>query len=342
MRLSPGLTRGRRRALGLAVLAGLLVVTAGSFARASGAGGTAVDQAVRRGRVSDGRGRPVVGLPALPGLEPGGHGSAQPDGRRSRRVARQEPGRDDVGVRRRHRRAARLPRQARLPAGLDRPDVGRRREGAGRDGRHVARGEARDAPGEDGKRRARRAASARPRRRRSRSRAPTTTRASSGTWLSVEAKSSAAQGNAAVPPGSPGCPTTGSNRCGVYGGSTTGACWGNPAGGASALSTAACPALNVTYSTDNGADLGDRLPDEHAGRTSTTASTSTTSSWSSWPSRPTTRPRRTCRSSSGSRRTTAASRRGRRRRSSTRRRRTRAASSTTSSRATRRRRTARR
>jgi hypothetical protein len=75
---------------------------------------------------------------------------------------------------------------------------------------------------------------------------------SSGTWLSVEAKSSAAQGNAAVPPGTPGCPTTGSNRCGVYGGSTTGACWGNPAGGASALTTAACPALNVAYSTDNG------------------------------------------------------------------------------------------
>ena len=32
---------------------------------------------------------------------------------------------------------------------------------------------------------------------------------SSGTWLSVEAKSSAAQGNAAVPPGTPGCPATG-------------------------------------------------------------------------------------------------------------------------------------
>src|SRR3954452_24101857 len=75
----------------------------------------------------------------------------------------------------------------------------------------------------------------------------------SGTWLSVEAKSSAAQGNAAVPAGSPGCPTTGSNRCGINGGSTTGACWGNPAGGASALTTAACPALNVAYSTDNGA-----------------------------------------------------------------------------------------
>jgi hypothetical protein len=75
---------------------------------------------------------------------------------------------------------------------------------------------------------------------------------SSGTWLSVEAKSSAAQGNAAVPPGTPGCPTTGSNRCGVYGGSTTGACWGNPDGGASALSTAACPVMNVAFSTDNG------------------------------------------------------------------------------------------
>jgi hypothetical protein len=75
---------------------------------------------------------------------------------------------------------------------------------------------------------------------------------SSGTWLSVEAKSSAAQGNAAVPPGTPGCPATGSNRCGINGGSTTGACWGNPDGGASALSTAACPVLNVAYSTDNG------------------------------------------------------------------------------------------
>ena len=52
----------------------------------------------------------------------------------------------------------------------------------------------------------------------------------SGTWLSVEAKSSAAQGNANVPPGSPGCPATGSNRCGIYGGSTTGACWGKPGG----------------------------------------------------------------------------------------------------------------
>lgn len=75
---------------------------------------------------------------------------------------------------------------------------------------------------------------------------------SSGTWLSVEAKSSAAQGNAAVPAGTPGCPTTGSNRCSVNGGSTTGACWGNPAGGASALTTAACPVINVAYSTDNG------------------------------------------------------------------------------------------
>src|SRR6185312_16935619 len=74
-----------------------------------------------------------------------------------------------------------------------------------------------------------------------------------GTWLSVEAKSSAAQGNASVPPGSPGCPTSGSSRCGVYGGSTTGSCWGNPAGGASALSTAACPSMQATYSTDGGA-----------------------------------------------------------------------------------------
>jgi hypothetical protein len=75
---------------------------------------------------------------------------------------------------------------------------------------------------------------------------------SSGTWLSVEAKSSAAQGNASVPPGTPGCPTTGGNRCGVYGGSQTGACWGNPLGGASALTTAACPVMNVAFSTDGG------------------------------------------------------------------------------------------
>ena len=101
-----------------------------------------------------GRGRPAVGLPALPGLEPGRHGPAQPDGRRSRRVARQEPGRDDVGVRRRHRRAARLPRQARLPAGLDRPDLRRRREGAGRDGADGAHGaRARSEPAKTGTRR---------------------------------------------------------------------------------------------------------------------------------------------------------------------------------------------
>src|SRR5262249_22026907 len=75
----------------------------------------------------------------------------------------------------------------------------------------------------------------------------------SGAWLSIEAKSSAAQGNAAVPAGTPGCPaTTSSNACGRNGGSTTGQCWGNPAGGASALTTAACPTMQATYSTDNG------------------------------------------------------------------------------------------
>ena len=124
---------------------------------------------------------------------------------------------------------------------------------------------------------ARVARSGRSRARRSRSRAPTTTRASSGTWLSVEAKSSAAQGNATVPPGSPGCPATGSNRCGIYGGSTTGACWGNPAGGASALSTAACPALAVDVLHRRREHLRPRLPDEHDGRPRRRASTSTTS-----------------------------------------------------------------
>src|SRR5262249_29902063 len=75
----------------------------------------------------------------------------------------------------------------------------------------------------------------------------------SGTWLSVEAKTTGAQGNAAVPPGTTGCPTSGSARCGQYGGSQTGACWGNPAGGAAALTTGAGPILNVAYSTDGGA-----------------------------------------------------------------------------------------
>src|SRR5215218_7581880 len=41
MRFGPRLTRGRRRTVGLAVLAGVLVVIAGSAARASGAGSTA-------------------------------------------------------------------------------------------------------------------------------------------------------------------------------------------------------------------------------------------------------------------------------------------------------------
>ena len=85
-----------------------------------------------------------MGLPALPGLRPGRHEPAQPAGRRSRRVARQEQGRDDVGVRRRHRRAARLPRQARLPPGLDRADLRRRRESAARDGAADAHGARRD------------------------------------------------------------------------------------------------------------------------------------------------------------------------------------------------------
>ena len=113
-------------------------------------------------------------------------------------------------------------------------------------------------------------------------------------------------GERAVPPGSPGCPATGSNRCGVYGGSTTGACWGNPGGGASALSTAACPALNVAYSIDGGATwpTGSRRT---CSPTSTTASTSTTSCSSSWPSRRTTRRRRTCRSWFASHRTTCGS-----------------------------------
>ena len=150
--------------------------------------------------------------------------------------------------------------------GYDHPDRGRRREGAGRDGRHRAHGActrcASRRPDAPRRLEARRAAG---------HETIKVTRAdyyqsSSGTWLSVEAKSSAAQGNAAVPPGQPGCPTTGSNRCGVYGGSTTGACWGNPAGGASALSTAACPVINVAYSTDNGQTWRQRLPDADVAR----------------------------------------------------------------------------
>src|SRR3954451_14233925 len=72
----------------------------------------------------------------------------------------------------------------------------------------------------------------------------------SGTWVSVEAKSSAAIGSCQVNPTSGNC--GGSNQSG------TDPCLGNPAGGASGSNTAACPVLTARISTDGGAtwDLG--------------------------------------------------------------------------------------
>ena len=251
---SPGLMRGRGRALGLVVLAGVLVVVAGSLARASGAGGIT---AVSKPSVA-------VGYPQAEADQPWAYQrflvSGQADMSRLNQMGvdlgeslDKNDGRDDVGVRRRHRRAARLPRQARLPAGLDRADLRRRRESAGRDD---ASGCAWSTPRSAPRRSARGVATKRPF---AATETIKITRADyyqslSGTWLSVEAKSSAAQGNAerarreapaARPPAATGAASTAAR--------TTGACWGNPAGGASALSTAACPALAVTYSTDGGA-----------------------------------------------------------------------------------------
>ena len=255
MPFSPRLTRGRGRALGLVVLAGVLVVIAGSLARASGAGGIAAvstpsaavgypiaeaDQpwAYQRFLVS---GQADMGRLNQMGVDLGESLDKNPDGTMWAYAVVTAAQRDylaKLGFR---------------PGSIVQTSA-----------------DAEQARAEMAQRcawsmRAIRAGEDRPRRRALKRPFAATetikiTRADyyqslSGTWLSVEAKSSAAQGNAAVPPGSPGCPTTGSNRCGIYGGSTTGACWGNPAGGASALSTAACPALAVTYSTDGGSDV---------------------------------------------------------------------------------------
>src|SRR4051812_1211182 len=78
----------------------------------------------------------------------------------------------------------------------------------------------------------------------------------SGTWVSVEAKSSAAIGSCQVNPTSGNC--GGSNQSG------TDPCLGNPAGGASGSNTAACPGLTARISTDGGAT-------GHLGRKSTMA-----------------------------------------------------------------------
>src|SRR3954447_12326524 len=67
----------------------------------------------------------------------------------------------------------------------------------------------------------------------------------SGTWVSVEAKSSAAIGSCQVNPTSGNC--GGSNQSG------TDPCLGNPAGGASGSNTAACPVLTARIWRDGGA-----------------------------------------------------------------------------------------
>ena len=273
MRFSP-LPTGRGRTIGLAVWPASSSSLAGSFARASGAGGTAVgtpsaaagypmaeaDQpwAYQRFLVS---GQADMSRLNQMGVDLGESLDKNPDGTMWAYAVVTAAQRDylaKLGFR---------------PGSIVQTSLDAE-EGAGRDGGHVAQGDARAAPGEE-------PAGGAPLKHRAAGETLKITRADyyqslSGTWLSVEAKSSAAQGNAAVPAGSPGCPTTGSNRCGIYGGSTTGACWGNPAGGASALSTAACPALAVTYSTDGGNTFVPGFQ-TNMSPTSTTGCTSTTS-----------------------------------------------------------------
>ena len=251
---SPGSTGGSRRAIGLAVLVGVLVVTAGLLARASGAGGTAVSKpsavdgyplaeadqpwAYQRFLVSSQE--DMSRLNSM-GVDLGESLDKNPDGTMWAYAVVTAAQRDylsKLGFRpgnvvQTEADAARAQAEMALRARMEQTAI-----------RVAKTGKSRAKSGK-------RAFSA----------AGTETlkvtradyyQSASGTWLSVEAKSSAAQGNASVPPGTPGCPTTGSNRCGVFGGSQSGACWGNPDGGASALSTAACPVLNVAYSTDHG------------------------------------------------------------------------------------------
>ena len=251
MRFSPRLTRGRGRAVGLVVLAGVLVVTAGSLARASGAGGIAAAS----------KPSAAVGYPIAEADRPWAYQrflvSGEADMSRLNQMGVDlgeslDKNKDGTMWAYAVVTAAQRDYLARLgfrPGSIVQTSADAERARAEMTQRmrmeHAAVRAAKLGRG---------VATKRPF---AATETIKITRADyyqslSGTWLSVEAKSSAAQGNAAVPPGSPGCPATGSNRCGIYGGSTTGACWGNPAGGASALSTAACPALAVTYSTDGG------------------------------------------------------------------------------------------
>ena len=88
----------------------------------------------------------------------------------------------------------------------------------------------------------------------------------SGTWLSVEAKSSAAQGNAAVPPGSPGCPTTGSNRCGINGGSHDRRMLGQPGRRGVRAEHGRLPGARGDVLHRRRRHVRPRLPDPDAGR----------------------------------------------------------------------------
>ena len=250
MRFSPGLTRGRGRAVVLAVLAGLLILAAGSFARASGAGG---------GVTAAGLQAAAAGYPIAEADQPWAYQrflvSGQADLDRLNQLG------VDLGESLDKNRDGTIWAYAVVTAAQRNylAKLGFRPGSIVQTSLDAEKAQAEMAATARGEMRALRLAKSPGTRLKQAYGGETLkiTRADyyqslSGTWLSIEAKSSAAQGNAAVPAGSPGCPTTGSNRCGVYGGSTTGQCWGNPDGGASALSTAACPSMQATYSTDGG------------------------------------------------------------------------------------------
>ena len=207
MRLIHGLTREKRRAVGLAALAGVVAVTAGSFARASGAGGTTADRpsatdaypmaeadqpwVYQRFLVSsqadiDRLNR--MGVDLGESLDKNSDGTiwvnavvtdAQRDylatlGFRPGSIIQTKP------TRRRRRPRWPIPREWSSRRCASRRPAARQ----GREARRHAAAETIKVTRAD------------------------YYQSSSGTWLSVEAKSSAAQGNAAVPPGTPGCPAT--------------------------------------------------------------------------------------------------------------------------------------
>ena len=149
MRFGPRLTTGRRQAFGLAVLAGVLVVIAGSAARASGAGGTAVSTAsatagypMAEADQSWAYQRFLVSSQAdmdrlnQMGVDLGESLDKNPDGTMWAYAVVTAAQRDYL---------ARLG----FRPGDDRANVARRGEGAGRDGGHVAQGDARAPPGEE-------------------------------------------------------------------------------------------------------------------------------------------------------------------------------------------------